>query len=125
MYGLTTYEVLRRTDLVYCTKCGYKNADDLKTCAKCGAPLQMIRSERRYRSNDGCFGSSGRTRESECFGLPHGGTIATMIFGIIIILVGVAIFLGESIMELFWPFIIIAFGLLIVGGALYGALRRY
>jgi uncharacterized membrane protein YvbJ len=111
--------------LVYCTKCGFKNEDDAKACAKCGAPLQISRSERRTRSNDECFGSHGRHLEDECFGLPHGGTIVTMIFGIIIIIVGIAIFLGESIWEWLWPFVIITIGLLIVGGALYRGQRRY
>ncbi len=108
--------------MVYCTKCGAKNEDDAKVCTNCGASLQISGPERRYREKDECFGS--RRKEDECFGLPHGGAIAGIIFGIIIIMVGVATFLGESIWRLIWPSLIIIFGLLIILGAFYGMRRR-
>lgn len=110
--------------LVYCTKCGFKNEDDAKVCAKCGAPLQ-ISLERRRRSSDECFGTHERRREDECFGLPHAGTIVGIIFGLMVVIVGIAILLGESIWQYLWPFIIIAFGILIIAGTLYGMRRRY
>ena len=111
--------------MVYCTKCGFKNEDDAKACAKCGASLQVSRPEKRYSSNDECFGHRERDWEDECFGLPHAGAIVGIIFGIIIVIAGVAMFLGESIWRYLWPFIVIVFGLLIVMGALYGRRRRY
>jgi hypothetical protein len=53
--------------------------------------------------------------EDECFGLPNGGMIAAIIFGIIIVLVGLSLLLGAyGISFVFWPFIIIIFGVLIV-----------
>jgi len=116
---------LEKTDLVYCTKCGFKNEDDAKVCAKCGAQLQIYRSERKYRSDDECFGSHERDWEHECFGLPHAGSVVGLIFGFIIVLIGIALILGESIWKLLWPFIIIIFGSLIIIGALYGKRRRY
>lgn len=111
--------------MVYCTKCGFKNEDDAKICAKCGAPLQMSRSERRYRSDDECFGFHERDWEGECFGLPHAGSVVSLIFGFIIVLIGIALILEKSIWSFLWPFIIIIFGSLIIIGALYGRRRRY
>jgi hypothetical protein len=64
----------------------------------------------------------GRRVEKECFGLPHGGAIAGIVVGIIIILVGGSLLLGIDIE--FWPLIIIIFGVLIVAGALYGITRK-
>jgi len=64
--------------------------------------------------------------ENECFGLPNGGAIAALVFGAIIIILGVTLFLqanyGYSID--IWPFILIIFGVLILAGGLYRR-RRY
>jgi len=98
--------------MVYCTKCGTKNEEDAAVCVKCGAPLAAYppwRRERRPRP------------EEECFGLPHGGAIAGLVIGIIIILAGLSSLLHIEV----WPFIIIIFGILIVLGALYRYSRRY
>jgi hypothetical protein len=67
--------------------------------------------------------------EGECFGLPHGGMIAGLVFGIIIIVIGLGLFLQQSgyignFWSIFWPFIIIIFGILVLLGAIYGR-RRY
>ena len=111
--------------MVYCTRCGFKNEDDAKVCAKCGAPLQMSRSERRRRSDDECFGFHERDWEGECFGQPHAGSVVGLIFGIIIVLIGASIILGKSFWNLLGSFLIIVFGLLIILGVLYGKRRRY
>jgi ribosomal protein L40E len=116
---------MRRTGLVYCTKCGAENEDDAKVCAKCGVPLQVSRPERRYRSNDNCFGPRERRERDECFGLPYGGAIVGIIFGIIIVIVGLAILSGLEIWNYLGPFFIVIVGILIVAGALYGMRRRY
>lgn len=110
--------------MAYCTKCGFKNEVDAEFCAKCGASLE-VSLERSRRTKEGCFGPHERRREDECFGLPHGGAIAGIIFGLVIIIVGIAIFLGEEVWSYLWPFLIIVFGTLIVAGALYGMRRRY
>lgn len=109
--------------MVYCTKCGYKNEDNAEVCEKCGASLK-ISPVRRPRTSDGCFGSHEKRREDECFGLPYGGAIAGIIFGVIIIIAGLAIYFGEYIWSILWPFLIIIFGLLIIAGAIYGMRRR-
>ncbi len=66
--------------MVYCTKCGTKNEEDAAVCAKCGASLGAYPPLRRER----------KRAEEECFGLPHGGAIAGLLIGTIIIIAGVA-----------------------------------
>jgi len=101
--------------LVYCSKCGFKNEDDAKICAKCRSSLQMPHYERR----------SARRVEDECFGLPHGGAIVGLIVGMIIILLGLTQVPGllPENFELWW-LIIIVFGVLIIAGSLYRFSRR-
>ena len=118
-------EVLEKTDLVYCTKCGFKNEDDAEVCVKCGASLQMSRAGRRRRSDDECFGFRERDWEGECFGLRHSGSIVGLIFGIMIVLIGASIILGTPFWVSLGAFLIIAFGLLIILGVLFGKRRRY
>jgi MYXO-CTERM domain-containing protein len=67
--------------------------------------------------------------EGECFGLPHGGMIAGIVFGIIIILFGLGLFLQASgyignFWNIFWPIILVIFGLLMLLGALFGRRRH-
>lgn len=107
--------------MVYCTKCGTKNPDDAETCSNCGASLHPVREEREryYR----------RRYESECFGLPHGGTIVGIAIGAIILLAGMIVILQQtgtiSTTVDIWPFVLIIFGILILIGALYRMNRRY
>ncbi len=102
--------------MTYCTKCGFKNKDEAEYCIKCGAPLKTVDQEgRRVR----------RRQENECFGLPHGGAIAGLIIGILIILWGlsqVTMIFPEDFQ--FWWLIIIIFGVLIIAGSLYRFSRR-
>ena len=109
--------------MVYCTKCGTQNEEDAAVCVKCGASLAAApawRPERRRREKE----------EQECFGLPHGGAIAGLVFGALIIIAGILFALQEwNVIEEvnwdnIWPFIIIIFGILVLAGALYGYSRR-
>jgi len=120
--------------MVYCAKCGTKNEEDAKYCSKCGANLKIPQKkslEKRTEEWGEEFGRRaeewgervGKRAEEECFGLPHGGTIAGLIFGIIIILIGVSWFTGFEWVH-FWPAAVIIFGILVVAGALYGLSRR-
>ena len=108
--------------MVYCTKCGTKNEDTAVVCTNCGANMQTGTYVSRRRER--------RRAEQECFGLPHGGAIAGLFFGAIIIIAGLLFALQEwdVIEEInwdqIWPFIIIAFGILMVAGAIYGYSRR-
>jgi len=106
--------------MVYCTKCGTKNPDDATTCSNCGAALNPSREERRRYY---------RRYEDECFGIPHGGAIVAMAFGLLILLAGLIIILQQEnvIPETvnLWPFALIIFGVLILIGALFRARRRF
>jgi uncharacterized membrane protein YvbJ len=100
--------------MVYCTKCGTKNEEDAVLCANCKEPLggsQTVRHERRRK-------------ESECFGLPHGGSIAGLVIGFIIILWGVTSVLDIDFGSYLWAVVIVIFGTLMVAGALYSMSSR-
>jgi len=101
--------------LVYCSRCGTQNSDTNTHCTNCGAPLYTV--GQRYPGSDR---EHYRKMENECFGLPNGGMIATLVIGVIVILVGLSLFLQVNV----WPFIIIIFGVLLVAGAIYRQ-RRY
>ena len=98
--------------MVYCTKCGTKNEEDAAICVKCKEPLGSHPPARYER----------RRKESECFGLPNGGSIAGLVIGLIIILWGLTAVLGIEFP--LWAFIIIIFGSLMVAGALYTMGRK-
>jgi Zn ribbon nucleic-acid-binding protein len=119
--------------MVYCSKCGTQNEDNAKYCVKCGSQLKISEEksiEKRIEEGAEEFGKRaeawgqnfGKRTEQECFGLPHGGTIFGLIIGLIIILVGVTSLAGVDIE--FWPLIVIIFGLLIAGGAIYSLTQR-
>lgn len=107
--------------MVYCSKCGTQNPDTNVNCTNCGAPLYTVGQ---------CYPGSDREHyrrmENQCFGLPNGGMIVAVVFGVIIILVGLGFFLQATygISIDFWPFIIIIFGVLIVLGAVFGRRRN-
>jgi uncharacterized membrane protein YvbJ len=107
--------------MVYCPKCGTKNEDTAEFCVKCGATLQTgTYASRRYER---------RRAEQECFGLPHGGAIAGVVIGLIILLWGIfmlaqqAGWIAQSSEFNFWYIIIIVIGVLIVAGAVYRMTR--
>ena len=124
--------------MVYCTECGTKNEESAKTCEKCGAKLNVPKKSLEEQIENGAeeFGkraekwgkSFGKSTEDdcfggdECFGLPNGGTIFGIIIGIIIVLVGISSLLGIDLE--FWPLIIIIFGVLILGGAIYSLTKK-
>jgi uncharacterized membrane protein YvbJ len=119
--------------MVFCSNCGTKNEDAAELCVKCGAKLKVSPEknlEKRIEKGAEEFGKRaeawgkdfGKRTGDECFGLPHGGTIFGLVVGVIIILVGVASLAGIDL-EL-WPLIIIIFGLLIFGGAIYSLIRK-
>jgi uncharacterized membrane protein YvbJ len=101
--------------MVYCPKCGTKNEDSAEFCVKCGASLQTgTVASRRY---------ARRKAEQECFGLPHGGAIAGIVIGAIVVIWGISTMLQQLgiITESFefWFIIIIVIGILIIAGAIY------
>ena len=114
---------MEKVKLVYCTKCGTKNDDTAEFCTNCKASLKTTVLKRR-RTQSGCFGEGDR-HEDECFGLPYGGAIAGIIFGFIIVIIGLAILSGLSIWNYLWPLLIVILGILIIAGALYGMGRGH
>ena len=121
------------TQVVYCTKCGSKNKEGAEQCVKCGADLEVTwdkRLEKRAEEWGEEFGRRaeewgdqfGKRVEDECFGLPHGGTIFGLLFGIIIIIVGVLWITGITFD--IWPFFVLIVGVLILAGALYTLTRK-
>ncbi|MEM2876184.1 MAG: zinc ribbon domain-containing protein [Candidatus Bathyarchaeia archaeon] len=108
--------------MVYCPKCGTNNKDDAKFCIQCGAALYAV-ERRERRGEETCFGAREEQFEKECFGLPHGGAIVGVIFGVFIILLGLTIALGIDVGRWIGPFILIVIGILIVSGAIYGLIR--
>ena len=117
--------------MVYCQKCGTKNPDKAKVCKKCEANLYPLDKAVETQVKT-CFGPrEGRQGpENECFGLPHGGVIAGVIFGAIIIIVGLSSLLSNvfkwniEVWNSLWPLLIIVIGVLIVAGAIYGMSRK-
>jgi len=107
--------------MVYCSKCGTQNPDSATTCSNCGAPLYTVGE--RYPGSER---EHYKRVESECFGLPNGGMIVAIVFGIIIILVGLTLFLRATynISIDVWPFILVIVGVLIVAGALFRRRRN-
>ena len=119
--------------MVFCSKCGTKNEDSAEYCVKCSAKLKVSMEksiEKRIEEGAEEFGKRaealgekfGKRTEQECFGLPHGGTIFGLIIGIIIIVFGISSLAGIDL-EI-WPLIIVIFGLLIAGGAIYTLTRK-
>ena len=111
--------IQRHRQMVYCPKCGTKNEDTADFCANCGASLQTgtVVTRRQER----------RKAEQQCFGLPHGGAIAGIVLGLIVLLWGGYMVLERTGMITgnvdFWIIIIIIFGVLMISGAIYQITR--
>jgi len=108
--------------VTYCEACGAKNETDAQFCAKCGASLQVAKSKPIEKRDEDCFGPE----ERECFGLPHGGAVCGIIFGILIIIWGLASVLGVlNLWGQYWPFVLaMLFGSLLIAGGIYSASRH-
>jgi uncharacterized membrane protein YvbJ len=104
--------------LTTCPKCGTENQEGSKYCSKCGASI--YRERYRRRRDDECFGPE----EEQCFGLRHGGTIAGIIVGLFIVMVGLAFFFGENLTSFVVPFILVVIGVLVIAAAASALSRR-
>jgi uncharacterized membrane protein YvbJ len=103
--------------LVYCSKCGTRNEDNTKICSKCGAPLYTVGE--RYSGSER---EHDKRVERGCFGLPHGGKIVSLLFGIILVIVGISRLLNIQIS--IWALILIVIGILLLTSAIY-RMRRF
>lgn len=68
---------------------------------------------------DTCFGQPEERYKEECFGLPHGGLIIGVIFGTLLIIIGISAILKIDIGYIIGPSIMIIIGILIIAGAIY------
>ena len=99
--------------MVRCATCGVENREDAKFCISCGSSFRGL--------------DKSRSIEGECFRLPHGGSIISMIIGAFIIVLGLGVGLGLNFDvwgRWFGTSILIIIGLLIVASAIYGLTRR-
>ena len=122
--------------MVYCVKCGVKNSDDATFCVKCGENLTSSQEkwewERRVEEWGEDVGKRAekwgkqmeREFKDECFGLPHGGAIVGIIFGIIILILGFALLANINIWNYLGPIAAIIVGILIITGVAYRLTRR-
>lgn len=106
--------------MVYCPKCGKQNEDDADYCSKCGYNLGKKWKKRKH---DGCFNESDDYHE-ECFGVPHGGLIVGIMFGIILILLGLSAAFGIDLGRYIGPLVMVVIGALIITGAYLAYKRR-
>ncbi len=106
--------------MVYCPKCGTKNEESAEFCVKCGANLKTGTVVTRWAER--------RKAERECFGLPHGGAIAGIVFGVVILIFGIFLLLQQTgvIVDASFPWylLIIVLGVLMVAGAIYTSRSR-
>ena len=110
--------------VVYCQHCGQQNDNNVEFCAQCGAALQAGVETPEVRRPV----KHGKPKDDECFGLPNGDAICGVIFGGIIIIVGLSWILGWDLSTL-WdtvvgPYLVIIFGSLIILGAIYSSTRK-
>ncbi len=119
--------------MFFCTNCGADNKDGARYCSKCGTTLETLREEsweKRVETWGEQIGERmerwgedvGSRMENECFGLPHGGMIAGVVFGLIVILVGLSVLWSWTIQ--IGGIIAIIIGALIAVGALYSVLKK-
>ena len=123
--------------MVYCTKCGAENSDGSQYCSKCGAALTPRNLENRVeefgrraeewgeeigRRAEAWGEHTGKRMEKECFGLPHGGTIAGIIFGLFIIIVGLGMVFNWNLN--IGAYVMIIIGAFIAISAVYHLARR-
>jgi hypothetical protein len=112
----------------YCPNCGTKNEEGAEVCVNCQQPLYETRRRRTRR--EGCYGAPRAERpEEECFGLPHGGIIVGIIFGLLLLIGGILLILQQTLGisvsgALIGPAILIIIAILILAGAIYQLGRR-
>ena len=103
--------------MVYCSKCGTLNVDDANVCKNCGASLRGASPETDYAPY-----WRRRRYDGEYYHYRGGAGIGALVFGLIIVLIGLSVLFSEvyGFNFPFWPTILILIGIWI----LYTGLRR-
>jgi ribosomal protein L40E len=107
--------------MVYCTKCGTKNADDATMCVNCGASLYGTSAE------EGPYWRHRRYYEGEYYQYHRrSGAIAGIVIGTIILLIGFSFLVRElyNVTIPWFEVLIILLGIYIIARALTGRGRR-
>jgi uncharacterized membrane protein YvbJ len=107
--------------MVYCTKCGTNNAEGATVCVNCGAPLYVTSTESRSY-----WGHRHYAREYYGFHR-RSGALATLIIGIVIVLIGVSFLLNAAfnINIPWWAIILILLGVWFIARAAMRMKRRH
>ncbi len=103
--------------MVYCSKCGTLKSNDANVCIKCGSLLHGKTTDANYSQY-----WRHRRYEGEYYHFRGGSGIGALVFGFIIILIGLSLLLSEMYGFNFpwWPTILILIGIWI----LFVGLRR-
>ena len=105
--------------MVYCTTCGTQNPDNAINCSNCGAPLYGATPEgRSYTRHERHY--------EDRYGYHRGGTIAGLIIGVIILLIGFSFLVNEvyGFSIPWWPVVIIIIGIFLIVRWLRWSRRR-
>jgi uncharacterized membrane protein YvbJ len=115
----------------YCPKCGEKISEEMTFCPKCGASLKATqpptetrttyrRHEKEEKEEKGEKREKGEKHEKRQYSF-----IGPLIGGLVLIFIGLtsylAIFYPEQ-QKVMWAFFFVLIGLLIIIGAIYGAM---
>lgn len=110
--------------MVYCTKCGTLNPDTATNCSNCGAPLYSSappRDKQYYRQHH------YRRRYDEDYYPKRSSGVGLLIAGLIIIVIGLALYFGQIglFLQYFWPVILVVIGIWLLIRGLMWSQRRY
>ncbi len=107
--------------MVYCHKCGTNNnGEGSHICSKCGTRLKSEEPSSDEIDNK-IYRYHHRT---EYFGLPTASLVVGLLFGSILILLGISILYRFSIWKYIWPIIVILLGILIITTAISNYARN-
>ena len=95
--------------MVKCASCGAENEEDAKFCSRCGAAFGQVQRRQKHPRD-------------ECFGLPNSGAIAGIVFGLLIVIIGLSWVFGWEFN--YMAYFIVVFGVLVVADAIYKLTRK-
>ena len=94
--------------MVYCTHCGANNPDSAVFCTSCGASLHTPSSSEWIEElGDTCFGRNWGVGAQL-------GLLIGLLLGVVIILAGVSLLLGEALWRWLGPAAVISIGVIII-----------